>query len=168
LQASLLDGRLYLELAQLQASGGISYGYLIIESDLKRTTDNHLLDATLTIDQVRSIIVKFAASGIVYLPTANLADTAACIANVGRYLESDSFDSIRRPKQVTNAWGTVQSDAFALWLLQSFPGIGPKNAKAIRAHFGRVPIAWEVSASELQMVPGIGKVMADKLIKALA
>jgi Fanconi anemia group M protein len=168
LQSSLLDGRLYLELSQLQSSGGISYAYLIIESPLARTTEGTLLESTLTIDQVRSIIVKFAASGVSYLPTASVSDTAQAILNVGRYIQSDSFDSVRRPKQLTNAWGTIDSNAYALWLLQSFPGIGPKNAAAIHDHFGTVPIAWTVTASELQAIPGIGKKMAETLINSLA
>jgi ERCC4-type nuclease len=167
LQASLLDGRLYLELSQLQASGGISYGFLIIEDPLARTSDGSLLNGTLTIDQLRSIIVKFAASGIGLLPSTNISDTARLLQSVGRYIESDGFDTIRRPKQLRNAWGTIDSTSFSLWLLQSFPGIGPKNAKAIHDHFGTVPIAWTVTASELQAIPGIGKKMAETLIKAL-
>jgi Fanconi anemia group M protein len=167
LQSSLLDGRLYLELSQLQASGGISYAFLIIEDTLQRTTEGTLLSGTLTIDQVRSIIVKFAASGVAYLPSASVADTASLVGNVGRYIGSDSFDTVRRPKQVRNDWGTIDSEAYALWLLQSFPGIGPKNARAILDHFGTVPIRFTVTASELQAVPGIGKKMAQTLIKSL-
>jgi ERCC4-type nuclease len=167
LSASLLDGRLYLELSQLQSSGGISYAYLIIEDTLARNTEGTLLGGTLTIDQIRSIIVKFAASGVSYLPSSSVADTAQTVLNVGRYVNSDGFDSVRRPKQLLNSWGTVDSDAYALWLLQSFPGIGPKNAAAIHKHFGGVPIAWTVTASELQAVPGIGKKMAEALIKSL-
>lgn len=166
LQASLLDGRLYLELSQLQASAGIAYAFLIIEDPLNRTTDGTLL-GTITMDALRSIITKFAASGVAYLPAANVPDTAALIANVGRYISSDSFDTVRRPKQLRNDWGTVDSDAFQRWLLQSFPTIGPKNAQAIIDHFGGVPIAWTVSASELQGVPGIGRKTALALIAAL-
>src|SRR5271157_3886406 len=69
LQSSLIDGRLYRELSQLQSSASLSHAFLIIESELRRTIDGTLLDSTLTIRSVRSIIAKFATAGVGYLPS---------------------------------------------------------------------------------------------------
>ena len=167
LQASLVDGRLYKELGQLQASASISYSFLVIESELKRTIDGELIGSTLSIDSLRSIIAKFSASGVGYLPSRDTYDTVACIHRTSTYLASDSADHIRRPKQLTNEWGNVNSESYALFLLQSFPAIGPKNARNIHTHFGGVPLQWTVTVEELMEVPGIGRKMAVSLINSL-
>jgi DNA excision repair protein ERCC-4 len=168
LQNSLLDGRLYRELSQLQASASITYAFLIIESDLRRTIDGTLLDSTLTMDSLRSIIAKFEINGVGYLPTDSTGDTARCIHRVSTYIGDDSSSSVRRPKQLKNEWGLVTSESYALWLLQSFPNIGPKQARAIYTHFGGVPIKWTVGVNDLIGVPGIGRKTAEALLDALA
>jgi ERCC4-type nuclease len=168
LQASLLDGRLYKELGQLQASASISHSFLVIESTLARTIDGELLGSTISIDSLRSIIAKFSASGVGYLPTTDTGDTARCILRTSTYLASDSVESVRRPKNLQNEWGTVNSESYALFLLQSFPAIGPKNARNIYSHFGCVPLQWTVTVEELTKVKGIGRKMAQSLIDALS
>lgn len=168
LSSSLLDGRLYYELAQMVSSASLATSFLVIESPLRRTVDElSFTDSTITPAQLRSIIAKFHLNGIGYLPTASLTDTFAAIQSMGRYLSSGDATTIRRPKQLSNTWGTIQSDAYALFLLQSFPGIGPKLAGDIYAHFHGVPIAWTVDAKALSAVPGIGKKKAADLIAAL-
>jgi ERCC4-type nuclease len=170
LQASLLDGRLYQELAQLNASASVSLAFLVIESLLARTTEGELLgdSSTITIDQLRSIIAKFAAFGVGHFQTTSIPDTARAIVSVGRYASSGDIFHLRRPKQLRNEWGLITDESYALWLLQSFPGVGPKLAKTIFEHLGsQVPIRWTVTEKELMEVPGIGKKMARQLLAAL-
>jgi DNA excision repair protein ERCC-4 len=167
LAASLIDGRLHYELAQIESSATISHAYLIIESTLTRTTSGELVDAAISIDTVRSVIAKCASRGVGYLPSSRPLDTLHCIFGVAKYIGGHHSDSLTRPKQLKNEWGTVGSDAYALFLLQSFPNIGPKQAKAIYDHFGYVPIEWTVSASQLMEVKGIGRKTAESLIAAL-
>lgn len=167
LAASLIDGRLHYELDQIESSATISHSYLIIESTLTRTIDGDLVDSNLSIDTLRSVITKCAARRVGYLPSSNAEDTIRCILGVAKYVRSPSFTHTTRPKQLKDEWGQVGSDAYSLFLLQSFPGIGPKQAKAIYDHFGYVPIEWTVSASQLMDVKGIGKKTAEALIAAL-
>jgi ERCC4-type nuclease len=167
LAASLVDGRLHYELGQMESSATVTHSYLIIESDLRRTVDGQLFDAKLSIETVRSVIAKFASRGVGYLPSSDTRDTIRGILGVARYVSSPSFSTTHRPKQLKDAWGTVGSDAYSLFLLQSFPGIGPKQAAAIHSHFGYVPIAWTVTVEQLMSVPGIGRKTAEKLIAAL-
>jgi DNA excision repair protein ERCC-4 len=167
LQSSLLDGRLYYELSQLRSSTALTHSFLIIESDLRRTTDGALVDSTLSLNAVRSIIAKFSANGVGYLPSFSIRDTAEVVDNVSRYISSDNFKAIRRPKDISDTWGRITNESFALWFLQSFPGVGPKVAKQILQHFGRVPIEWSVTEKELRQVPGVGKKMAADLLSAL-
>ena len=168
LVASLQDGRLYYELGQLNASATVSYSYLIIESALTTTTDGNFIEANLSVSTLRSITTKFHVHGIGWFYTRNTADTIACALSVSRYLSSGNAWAVHRPKQLSNAWGQVTSESYSLFLLQSFPGIGPKVAKAIYDHFGTVPLAWTVTAAQLAAVPGIGRKRAEALIAALA
>jgi ERCC4-type nuclease len=74
-----------------------------------------------------------------------------------------------RPKgQAKNDWGEVTERSRALFLLQSFPGIGPTLAEAIIEHFGRVPLAWTCTKEELMKVNGIGKKRAEELWSCLS
>lgn len=167
LAASLIDGRLHYELDQIESSATISHAYLIIESTLSRTLDGELIDANISIGAVRSVIAKCAARRVGYLPSSEPRDTIACILGIAKYVASSSFSTTTRPKQLKDEWGQVGSDAYALFLLQSFPNIGPKQAKAIYDHFGFVPIEWTVTASQLMEVKGIGRKTAEALIAAL-
>lgn len=168
LNASLIDGRLNYEIEQITASATLAFSFLIIESTLARTVDGNCVEANIGIDTVRSIIVKCHARGIGYLPCSNPDDTIRAVENVTRYITSPTYNLTRRPKQLKNEWGQVTSESYALFLLQSFPGIGPKQARAILDHFPLFPIAWTVSAADLAEIPGIGLKTAERLIAALA
>lgn len=168
LSASLLDGRLYYELAQLQATDAISTGFLVIESAFQTTIDGDLIGSNLSKETVRSIIAKFASNGIATLQTDDLDDTARTVIGISTYLGSGQADIVRRVKVASRgSWGRVDSRSFALFFLQSFPTIGPKLAAAILDHFGTVPVAWTVTREELLNVPGIGPKLAKQLIDAL-
>lgn len=167
LAASLQDGRLHYELDQIESSATVTHAFLIIEDNLSRTVDGDLFSAQISIRTVRSFIAKCAVRQVGYLPSNDPRDTIRCILDVSKYIGSDSASHNHRPKQLKDSWGTVSSDAYSLFLLQSFPGIGPKQALAIYKHFGYVPIAWTVTASDLMNVKGIGKKTAESLIAAL-
>lgn len=167
LVASLQDGRLNYELGQLDGSATVSQAFLIIESPLTRTIDGDLLEANISIEALRSVIAKCFARRVGYLSSSDPGDTISCIRSVSRYLSNDAYTHTHRPKQLKDEWGQVGSDAYALFLLQSFPNIGPRQAKAIYDHFGFVPIEWTVTASQLMEVKGIGRKTAEALIAAL-
>ena len=168
LVASLQDGRLYYELNQLSDSATVAYGFLIVESRFITTNDNYFVEANLSVNAFRSLLAKFAVFGIGYLPADSPGDTISCAISVARYLSSGRAGILTRPKNLSNEWGRIDSDAFGVFLLQSFQGIGPKVAKAIYQHFGTVPLAWTVDAAELARVPGVGRGRAESLLAALS
>jgi len=165
---SLYDGRLYKELAQLHATATVAYPFLLLEWDAgRRTSDDEPLDANITLSQLRSIISKFALSGVATLNTYSTLDTLRCVISVSKYIATQKADPPRRPKQTDNEWGVTTSASYGAFLLQSFPNVGPSVAKAIYDHFGGVPLAWSTTAAELSKVPGIGRKRAEALIAAL-
>jgi ERCC4-type nuclease len=168
LHSSLLDGRLYKELAQLNASQLLAHKYLIIESTFRQTVTGDYVDAPISKATVRNIINKFHAHNIGYQPTDSPDDTLTCITTTSTYLSSTQVTNISRPKQISDSWGQSSSSSYAVFLLQSFPGIGPTTAKAIYDHFGYAPINWTCTVEDLTSIPGIGRKTAEKLISALS
>jgi ERCC4-type nuclease len=169
LVSSIQDGRLYYELNQLNASATVSVAYLMVESNFHTTIDNaEYTEAKLPVATLRSIIAKFHHFGVGYIPTLTPRDTITAAVGVAKYLSTGRASSIQRTKEVSNGWGQTDSKSYGLFLLQSFPGIGPKVAEAIYDYFNGVPITWAVNAGELALVPGIGRKRAEALIAALA
>jgi ERCC4-type nuclease len=169
LVASIHDGRLYYELNQINASATITTAFLTVEATFSTTIDgSEYTEATLPVATLRSLIAKFHHFGVGYLPTNSPKDTVACVLGVARYISTGKAGEVHRPKQTTNDWGQTNSKAYGIFLLQSFPGVGPKVAEAIYDYFTGVPITWSVNAGELALVPGIGRKRAEALIAALA
>lgn len=168
LVASLQDGRLYYELNQFNSSATVSHPYLCIESSFTTTIDGACYtEANISVSTVRSVIAKFAFHGVGYIPTSSPSDTLSAVIGVSRYLSSGSAGVIHRTKQTANEWGQATNKSYGVFLLQSFPGIGPKVAEAIYQHFNSVPIGWTVTAADLARVPGVGRKRAEALIAAL-
>jgi ERCC4-type nuclease len=168
LVASIHDGRLYYELNQLNSSATVSTAFLIVEGNHSTTIDGtNYTEADIPVATLRSIIAKFNHFGVGYIPTQSPRDTVACALSVSRYLSSGRVGDVHRPKQLSNDWGQVDSKAYGLFLLQSFPGVGPKVAEAIYDFFNGVPITWSVNPGELALVPGIGRKKAEALYAAL-
>lgn len=168
LSASLLDGRLDYELRQIGDSATLSYSFLIIESTLARTVDGELVEAKLSIDGLRSLIAKWASRGVGYLPSDSPSDTLRAVVSTSKYIGSGRHQLDTRPKNLKNEWGKVTSESYALFLLQSFPGIGPKQARLILDHFPTFPLQWTCTAADLAQIRGIGMKTAERLISALA
>ncbi len=169
LVASLQDGRLYYELSQLSSTATVAHSFLLVECDFHTTVDGEsFTEANISVSSFRSIVAKFNSFGVGFIPTQSSADTLACCLSVSRYLASGRAEDLHRPKALSNEWGRVDARAYGVFLLQSFPGIGPKVAKAIYQHFGTVPIAWSVTPAELAQVPGVGRKRAEALYAALS
>lgn len=168
LNASLVDGRLDFELRQIGSSATLTQAFLIVESSLSRTVDGELVEANLSIDTFRSVVAKWASRGVGYLPSDTPADTIRCVLSTSRYISSGRHEIDTRPKNLKNEWGKVTSESYALFLLQSFPGIGPKQARLILDHFPTFPLQWTCTAADLAQIRGIGMKTAERLISALA
>jgi ERCC4-type nuclease len=169
LVASIQDGRLYYELNQMSVSATVRLGYLIVEGAFHTNIEGtHYTEANISVGTLRTLIAKFHTFGIGYVPTASPLDTIHACIGMSKYLSSGRAETVHRQKQVSNEWGQSDSKAYGVFLLQSFPGIGPKVAAAIYDHFNGAPITWAVDAAELARVPGIGRKRAEALIAALA
>lgn len=165
--ASLQDGRLSKEIVQMQA---LTQGVLMIEGRLRWSTEGELMSDKWTKwnrSAHRNVCRSFMAKGIWVEHTDDISDTVATILGLERYFEKERHDSLlRRPKPRGN-WGVATDRDWACHLLQSIDGIGPGQAEKILDHFGKVPMGWTVELKDLMGVPGIGKVKAERMWRAL-
>lgn len=163
--ASLLDGRLYKELAQLRTSPIIAYPFIIIEFDPRKTTvDGSFLTVDFSIKSYHSLLTKFQILGIHYLQSPSIQGTVVAIVNSSAYISSANSTELRRPTAPKNSWGQSTNSDYLVYVLQSFPGIGPKVASAIVKYFNTsLPLMWTCDVEDFVKVPGVGRQTAEKL-----
>jgi ERCC4-type nuclease len=164
--ASLQDGRLAKELAQMQA---LDHGIVILEGLGTWTDDGMLLDQQFHLGQLYGWMMScFFEMGVAVFRVKSQRDVLHFIDRMEAWSKRKSHWSLsRRPKAKANMWGERGNREYGIHLLQSFEGIGPSVAEAIYDHFDGVPLAWMITTSELEQVKGVGPKIADKLMEAL-
>lgn len=169
--ASIVDGRLAKELGQMR--GHVALPLVVIEGRLRWSTDDVLIEnrygQTINRQQFNGMLFSITAEGANVFFTEDTEHTAQLTKHLILWSQKESHNTMqRRPgPQQASAWGKASNHDWARHLLQGFPGIGNGVADAIIKHFGRVPLTWDVTVSELIKVPGVGKVRARQLLEAL-
>jgi ERCC4-type nuclease len=103
--------------------------------------------------------------GIMIDWTEDLDDTVDYLKSARTFLANPTHMGLFRRPSAKGAWIVPSSKDIYLWVLQSFPGIGPSTADAIvQAFGGNVPMRWTCTASELASVPRISLSKAQELI----
>lgn len=166
------DGRLAKELNQMR---DLDTALIVLEGTPWFTdTGNLLYDyGSFTAEGVVNLTLSFFVNYGIYTHwTENHAQTVQFVKWAYNYLcNSDTSALASRPagKAVGQKWGSLaESPEFAQWVLASVPGLGTTKARSIVEHFGgRVPLRLDASIQELTAVPGIGKVGARRIKRAL-
>jgi ERCC4-type nuclease len=165
--ASVMDGRLDKELAQMKQLG---LSLLILEGRTSWTNDGL---ATWTRSQWRvsqhlGKLWSIQLNGCWVVTTTTVAETSTSISAFMRWTSKPRhIGGHARPGPEPDEWGKVGNREWAIHLLQGFKGIGPKQAAAIFDHFDGVPMSWDCDTLDLLEVPGIGEKRADQLMEAL-
>lgn len=166
--ASLGDGRL---VTQLQKMGPLDRKLLVLEGYGQWTMDGELVGmARFTKHQMFGLVFSLAFEfGLQVVRVKDIAETIDLLEELEMWAGKEKHLSLlSRPGPKKDGWGREQGDARWLHILQGFPGIGPGTAGNIIDHFGGIPLKWTVeSAKDLEAVPGIGKVIAQRLWEAL-
>lgn len=164
--ASVADGRLAREVAQMQRLG---LAVLMIEGRIRFTTDGQIVDSYMrwTRTQHRGLVRSVQSKGIWVESTDTVSDTVEAVLDLRRWCDKPRHNSLDRRPKPTGAWGKASQRDFALHLLQGVDGVGPVVAEAIIDQFGKVPWTWECSYEQLLAVPGVGPGVASKLWEAL-
>lgn len=165
LMASLSDGRLP---EQLQKMRGLDRAVLVLEGYGQWTTEGQLIHRTKfnrnnLYGLVWSLFWEF---GVVVIQVGDMEETLdVCKALEAWVGKKDHVSLLGRPAAPRSPWGSRTNADFALHFLTGAPDLGPKRAKALIDHCGRVPLTWTISREEMVEVPGIGPKTAERLFE---
>jgi ERCC4-type nuclease len=149
---SIIDGRLFKQMIRLANSK--SEGVLILEGTVSDTVEIGVAREAMQ----GALITVSLILGIPVLRSKNPFETAKLIVYIGRQIESIAVGGVHR-----HGYRPKNKRKRQLFLLQGLPAVGPERAGRLLDRFGSVEAAISASSSELQIVDGIGKSIADKI-----
>lgn len=166
--ASIQDGRLTREVAMMKS---VALKVIVIEGRIMYTADDILMynkrASSFTRAQFEGYVMSLMEKDVHVVHTANTQDTARWTKLFAQWTTKPRHASLERRPGPTSPWGNITDEDWAIHLLQGFDGLGSEKAKAIIKHFGGVPLTWTITEQQLMEVPGIGKVMARRMVNAL-
>lgn len=167
--ASMTDGRLSKEIAQMKQ---LNLAMLLVEGRGSWTTEGKLMHAFRTMEftkqQLKAFLWSVRGQGVWVEQTSDTMDTIKVLRWFREWSEKDEHKSLKGRPGPRGSWGSVTDRDYAIHVLTSLPGVGPKTAENILDHFGKVPLGWLVSEEELQEVDGVGEVRAERMVEALS
>lgn len=165
--ASLYDGRLEREVAQLQRC---DYFRALVFEGKPRWLTNGQLDnnyRAFSKSQLLSLQHSLWLQGIFTVWTTDVMDTVDYIYGLVKWAGRTKHLSLLKRPNPQGIWGTASAEDWSRHLLQSFQGVGPELAQRIVQKFNGPPLQWTVTEKELMQVEGLGKEKARRLISAL-
>lgn len=166
--ASVHDGRLNREYSMMKE---LALPVLMLEGAAHWTTSGNLIrDRNAkrngwTKTQHRNYLHAVQSRGIQVACTDSIQDSIGYLADLQSWTEKQDHHSLdTRPGPTGSGWARVTNVDYQYHLIQGLPGVGPKLARAILGTIG-MPFGLRVGIEELTTVPGVGKVMAEKIVK---
>ena len=157
--ASLFDGRLFEQAQRLRDR--YSDVYYIIEGDLGR----EMRFWRGRERQLRGALVALVADyNVKLLWSSDEQETAWYLEALARRLEREPVGAVvinKKPRSLRDV------REWQLYILQAFPGIGPKTAERILERFGSIEGFVRASVSELASVEGVGESKAQRIKEIL-
>ena len=124
-----------------------------------RFTRAHIRGMVFDIEFVMGVSVNW---------TENIDETVDYIRHIPDLINKGKHLGLYTRPSAQGTWFVPKAKDIHLWLLQSFPGIGPATAdKIVEAFGGDIPMRWTCSYEELASVPGLSKTRAQALYEAL-
>jgi ERCC4-type nuclease len=153
--ASILDRRLFGQATRMKVL--FPRAMLIIEGDLTQVP--HSIDMEAIRGALAFLTVR---EGITVLQLGDAAETAALLRIMARHAQERMGQpvSLREPRPQIE-------ELYAAYLVEGLPGVGPRRARMLLAHFGSPAAIMCAAADELAKVPGIGKKSAQRIWQAV-
>jgi len=124
-----------------------------------RFTRSHVRGMIFDLEFVRGVTVDW---------TDDLDDTVAYIRALPGFIEKEKHLGLYTRPSAQGTWIAPSANDIQLWLLQSFPGIGPTTADKIVQKFGGVPLRWTCTLEELMSIPRLSKERAKEMFSSLS
>jgi len=153
--ASILDRRLFGQTTRMKVL--FPRAMLIIEGDLTQVP--HSIDMVAIRGALAFLTVR---EGITVLQVRDSTETAAMLRIMARHAQERMGQpvSLREPRPQIE-------ELYASYLVEGLPGVGPRRAHMLLAHFGSPAAIMCAAAEELSQVPGIGKKSALRIWQAV-
>ncbi len=153
--SSILDRRLFGQTTRMKVL--FPRAMLIIEGDLTQVP--HSIDMEAIRGALAFLTVR---EGITVLQLSDAAETAALLRIMARHAQERMGVpvSLREPRPQIE-------ELYAAYLVEGLPGVGPRRARMLLAHFGSPAAVMCAAAEELSKVPGIGKKSAQRIWQAV-
>jgi Fanconi anemia group M protein len=153
--ASILDRRLFGQTTRMKLL--FPRAVLVIEGDLAKVP--HSIDIQAIRGALAFLTVR---AGITVLQLSDSTETAAMLRIMARHAQERLGQpiSLREPRPQIE-------ELYAAYLVEGLPGVGPRRAHMLLAHFGSPAAIMCASAEALAQVPGIGKKSAQRIWQAL-
>lgn len=153
--ASILDRRLFGQTTRMKVL--FPRAVLIIEGDLNQVP--HSIDMEALRGALAFLTVR---EGITVLQLSDATETAAMLRIMARHAQERMGQpvSLREPRPQIE-------ELYAAYLVEGLPGVGPRRARMLLAHFGSPTAIMCASTAELAQVRGIGKKSAQRIWQAL-
>jgi len=153
--ASILDRRLFGQTARMKVL--FPRAVLIIEGDLA------LVPHSIDMEAIRGALAFLTVrESITVLQLSDSTETAAMLRIMARHAQ----ERIGQPVSLREPRPQIE-ELYAAYLVEGLPGIGPRRARMLLAHFGSPAAIMCASAEALAQVPGIGKKSAQRIWQAL-
>jgi fanconi anemia group M protein len=152
--ASILDRRLFGQAARLKLL--FPRAILLIEGDL--TAVPHSIAQEAIRGALAFLVVR---EGVTVLHVSAAEESAALLRLMARHAQERMGQpvSLREPKPMVE-------ELYAAYLVEGLPGVGPRRARQLLAHFGTPAAVMCASADELARAPGIGRKSAERIWRA--
>jgi fanconi anemia group M protein len=153
--ASILDRRLFGQTTRMKVL--FPRAMLIIEGDLTQVP--HSIDMEAIRGALAFLTVR---EGITVLQVSDATETAAMLRIMARHAQERMGQpvSLREPRPQIE-------ELYASYLVEGLPGVGPRRARMLLAHFGSPAAIMCAAAEDLAKVPGIGKKSAQRIWQAV-
>jgi ERCC4-type nuclease len=165
--ASVIDGRLSKELAQMKS---LDVGILLIEGRQLWSGDNLMLGIKTRWTKAQQLGVELSAQlkGVWIVKSESLQGTIQLLSMLEDWASTDRSLLSTRTGPVS-PWGHKTNRDWLYHLIQGIEGVGPKLAKVIVDKFG-CPFKWvdEITPLTLTTLEGIGSVKAASIYNSLS
>jgi Fanconi anemia group M protein len=153
--ASILDRRLFGQTTRMKVL--FPRAVLIVEGDLTQVP--HSIDMEAIRGALAFLTVR---EGITVLQLSDASETAAMLRIMARHAQ----ERIGQPVSLREPRPPIE-ELYAAYLVEGLPGVGPRRARMLLAHFGSPAAIMCASAEALAQVPGIGKKSAQRIWQAV-
>ncbi len=150
LAASLRDGRLAKQTAQMQDSKLLRRSVLLIEG----MPDSGFATSDFPYAVYQKLFLTLQETGMYYAASKDIQQTVQCVQAIFEHFGQTTHNSVRRPPTVTADWRVT--------MLQLFPGIGPKRAQEIVDKLG-FPLSVDERVREI-----VGKSVWERMMKYMS